>query len=436
MFVSLSSCDMIDGSDNGKDAMFMATKNHKANYSSNSIINKPSLLWKFKTNGQILSSPIIENGTVFVGSNNSNLYAINAKTGEEKWQFKTGGSISSTPAISKGNVLFLSQDGFFYCLNEQNGTLKWKFKTGGESVYNVKDYYNGSFKPDFWDFYLSSAVVENNKVYFGSSDGHIYAIEIASGKTIWKYNASSSVHSSPAIYKGSLTVGSWDGTIINLKTDTGALNWKYETGKDLEYYVMMGIQASPSIENDTVYLGSRDAKFYALNVSTGDTIWTKSEFGGSWMPSSAAIGENSIFTGSSDAFKFYSIDKKTGNINYTTNTNAYTFSTPALDQKMAYIGSANGRIYGIDQKSGNIQWEFKTEGNKNDTLNIFNARGIMDRERLVELTKNYTDMPSLNTFMNSYFINSGAIMSSPIIDDQIIYFGSSDGYVYAITDNL
>lgn len=418
------------------DVMFMHSKNHAANHESESVRSNPSLLWKFKTQDQVISSPIIESNTVYVGSEDFNLYAIHKDTGALKWKYKTGGAISSTPAISNGKVMFLSFDGNFYCLNQKDGKLIWKFKTGGESKYEVKDYYNLSFQPDFWGFYLSSAAVNDNKVYFGSSDSHVYALDIMTGEKIWQYKTEAGVHSSPAIHNNTLIIGSWDSNIYSLNAMTGVENWIYKTGKDLEYYVMMGIQASPSIDNETIYIGSRDAKFYALNISKGDTLWTKNDFHGSWMPSSAAIGEKNIYTGSSDALSFYSINKFNGEINYKTNTKSYTFSSPAIDKEMGYIGSANGRLYGIDLKKGDIKWEFKADGIKNDTIKMFDKSGEMDKERIASLTKDFTDMSTLSNLYKQAFINIGAILSSPTISDQVIYFGSSDGYIYAVTDKV
>lgn len=430
------SCSKKDKISHGEDVMFMKTINHTSNYSSEPIVNKPSLLWKLKTNGQVISSPVVNNKVVYIGSEDFNLYAIDAISGKLIWKFITNGAISSTPTVSKGKVMFLSMDGYFYCLNQEDGKLIWKFKTGGESKYKVKDYYNLSFQPDFWGFYLSSAVVNDNLVYFGSSDSYIYALNIETGENIWKYKTEASIHSSPAIYNNSLVIGSWDSNIYCLNATTGVENWKFSTGKDKEYYVMMGIQASPSIDSNMTFIGSRDAKMYALNTSTGDTIWTNKNFNGSWMPSSAAIGKDYIYTGSSDAFRFYSIDKFTGEINYSTNTKAYTFSSPAIDSEMAYIGSANGRLYGINITKGDIKWEFKTEGIKNDTIKMFNPSGEMNKERITSLTKDFANMKSLSLFYNQAFINSGAILSTPTISNQVIYFGSSDGYVYAITDKV
>ena len=356
------------------------------------------------------------------------------KTGETKWNYKTNGSINSTPLVANGKVLFLSYDGFFYALDQTDGKLLWKFKTEGESVFKVKDYYNGSFQPDYWDFYLSSAIEKDGVVYFGSSDFNIYALDIATGNKIWNYRTEGSIHSSPAISENSLVVGSWDSNVYCIDITTGKEKWTFATGKDIEGYIWLGVQASPSIDNGTVYIGSRDAKYYALNIKTGDTLWSKDEFDKSWMPSSAAIGKDNIYTGSSDSFSFFSISKKTGHINYATKTNAYAFSSPAIDDDMGYIGSANGRLFGIGLNEGDIKWEFKTIGCETDTIKLFNTKGEMDLENSKALTVGINDMPSLNKVFEDALISAGAIFSSPVISDQIIYFGSSDGYIYAITD--
>lgn len=432
LMLLMSSCAKIESSI--ASGMFMNNSQHSGFSNSKSVASAPKELWKVKTEGQVISSPVVVNGVLYIGSEDHKLYAIDATSGDIKWTYKTNGAINSTPAIHEDKVLFLSYDGFFYALNKDNGKLVWKFKTEGEHKFEVKDYYNGSFKPDYWDFYLSSAVVENNIVYFGSSDAHVYALDVATGEKVWQYKTEAGIHSSPAIFENALVIGSWDSNVYCLNATTGEENWKYQTGKDVDQYIWIGVQASPSISEGIAYVGSRDAKFYALNIKSGDTLWSKDEFDRSWMPSSAAISKENIYTGSSDSFRFFSINKETGDINYATNTNAYTFSSPAIDSTMAYIGSANGRLYGIHLMKGDIKWEFKTVGVKNDTIKMFNDEGVMDRERMQLLSKDIKDMPSLSVLYNEALINSGAILSSPSIVNEVIYFGSSDGYIYAITN--
>lgn len=418
----------------GNSSMFLGDKEHTGNYDSPSVKSEPEILWKFETGGQVISSPVIFDNTVYIGSSDNNLYAINAGSGKVLWKYETGGAVNSTPLVTKDKVMFLSYDGVFYALNRENGKPVWRFKTQGESRFLVKDYFNRSFKPDFWDFYLSSPVVKGNKVYFGSSDSNIYALELETGDKIWSYKTGGSVHSSPALSGNSLVTGSWDSNVYCVDASSGKEKWKFETGKDLESYIWLGVQASPTIDNGTVYIGSRDAKFYALNLENGKPIWITDEFNRSWMPSSAAVGSENIYTGSSDSFSFFSIDRKSGDINYAVDTKAYTFSSPAIDREMAYIGSANGRLYGIELTSGDIKWEFETIGAITDTIQLFDDTGRIDKVRYKELTKDIRDMPALSTLMEKIFSSTGAILSSPVISDRVIYFGSSDGNVYAITD--
>lgn len=414
--------------------MFMNNSRHSNSNLSSSVTTEPSVLWKVKTGGQVISSPLVADGMVYVGSKDRKLYALDADTGAEKWVFETGASIQSSPAISKGLVMFLSYDGYFYALNQLDGSLAWKFKTEGEKVFEVKDYYNGSFKPDFWDVYLSSAVVKGDWVYFGSSDQHVYALDILSGEVKWKYKSGGSIHSSPAISKNSLVVGSWDSKVYCLDATTGEENWQYQTDKDTAQYIWLGVQASPTVDDSAVYIGSRDAKMYAFNIESGDTLWVKDEFERSWMPSSGASDDKNIYVGSSDSFSFFSIDKQSGEINYATKTNSYTFSSPAIDSTMAYIGSANGRLFGIELSSGKIKWEFKTTGAETDTTRLYDKEGIFDMKVATVIYEGIDDMPTLSALNNHIFTSVGSILSSPTISNQVVYVGSCDGYIYALTD--
>lgn len=434
LLLVVCSCNKNEYYDSSNSSMFMNNSQHTGKYNSLSVKSEPSILWKVKTGGQVISSPVLVDNFVFIGSEDQNLYAIDALSGVIEWTFQTDGPINSTPVVAMGKVMFLSMDGYFYAVSQSDGKLIWKFKTKGETKFNVKDYYNGSFKPDFWDFYLSSAIVNNNIVYFGSSDANIYALNVESGEKVWNYKTGGGVHSSPALYDNSLLVGAWDSRIYCLDVKNGLEKWTYTTGRDTTNYIFLGIQASPSIADGIAYIGSRDSKVYALNVRTGDTLWSMDKFNGSWMPSSAAIGKDNIYIGSSDSSSFFSINKKTGKINYATKTNSYTFSSPAIDTEMAYIGSANGRLFGVDLDKGDIKWVFQTIGNKNDTIEAFNQDGKMDLQRMKKLTEGIDDMPTLSSLYSDIFIGVGAILSSPIIEHQVIYFGSSDGYIYAVSD--
>ena len=81
---------------------------------------------------QVLSSPAVAEGVVYIGSADHNLYAVNASDGALRWKFATRGAVNSSPAVSDGLVYVNSLDGTFYAVDTSTGKARWQFKTGGE----------------------------------------------------------------------------------------------------------------------------------------------------------------------------------------------------------------------------------------------------------------------------------------------------------------
>ena len=86
-------------------------------------------LWEFETGGRVRSSPAIgPNGTVYVGSNDNSLYAINGKSGVKLWEFETGDRVRSSPAIGSDGTLYVgSSDNKLYAINGKSGVKLWEF---------------------------------------------------------------------------------------------------------------------------------------------------------------------------------------------------------------------------------------------------------------------------------------------------------------------
>jgi len=112
-----------------------------------------------------LSSPVIYNGAVYVGSGDSTIYAIEAKTGKKIWAYKTNGIVHASPVIRDNVVYTGSFDGSMYALDSRNGNLIWKFKTVGDNSFPKGEIQN-------------AALLFSNTLFFGSRDYNIYAINI------------------------------------------------------------------------------------------------------------------------------------------------------------------------------------------------------------------------------------------------------------------
>jgi hypothetical protein len=87
-------------------AMFRGNPAHTGVYDSTGVPQPTKIKWQFQTKGQVLSSPAVTSDTVYIGSSDHFLYALNRNSGAEKWKFKTDGRITSSPAVSDGIVYF------------------------------------------------------------------------------------------------------------------------------------------------------------------------------------------------------------------------------------------------------------------------------------------------------------------------------------------
>ncbi len=121
-----------------------------------------ALKWSYETGFLVSSSPAIgADGTVYVGSQDSKLYAM-SPNGALRWSCATGGPISSSPAIgADGTVYVGSEDRNLHTINP-NGTFKWSYATG-RKIYTS-----------------SPAIGTDGTVFIGSEDRKLHAVHSAS----------------------------------------------------------------------------------------------------------------------------------------------------------------------------------------------------------------------------------------------------------------
>jgi len=330
------------------------------------------LKFRYQTGSGIwepMTPAIGTDGTIYVGSDDNYMYAINP-AGTLKWKYLTGDDVDSPPAVgSDGTIYFGSYDYYLYALNP-DGTLKWKYETG--------------------DYVVSSpALGSDGTIYFGSFDYYLYALN-ADGTLKWRYETGSIVYSSPAIGSDStIYVGGADGLIYALKPD-GTLKWSYTTDEAIfsspalgsdgtiyigegyyyedngtvytsgeyfyalnpdgtlkwRYYVGAGIQSSPTLGSDgTIYFGGLDNYIYALN-SDGTLKW-EYETGG-WVLSTPAVGsDGTIYAGSEDYY-VYALNSD-GTLKWRYLTESLVLAAPTIgNDGTVYIGSNDTHLYALE----------------------------------------------------------------------------------------
>ena len=150
-------------------------------------------------------------------------------------------------------------------------------------------------------------------MYFGSGDGNVYALDVATGAVKWKFKTGDVVHASPAIADGVVFIGSWDSYFYALDAATGAEKWRFKTGEDAEIHNQVGIQSSAAVVDGVVYFGCRDSHLYAVDALTGEKKWAFSTKE-SWVISSPAVKGGKVYFATSDSGLLYQLDAKTGDV--------------------------------------------------------------------------------------------------------------------------
>jgi outer membrane protein assembly factor BamB len=280
--------------------------------------------------------------------------------------------------------------------------------------------------PDPFDVFLSSPTVVAGIVYFGSGDHHVYAVDASSGALRWKFETGNVVHASAAIADGVVYIGSWDRNLYALNAATGALIWKFQTGDDTEIYNQVGIASSAAVAAGTVFFGCRDGHFYAVDAKTGARKWVHDNRKG-WVIASPAVERGVVYFPTSDGERFKALDAATGATIYDISNKAVSFSSPAIARGTVFYGSSDGWLHAADASTGRMKAEFQTDGSK------ANAARYIDRDGRIDNAALYPDFTLDGMIIGlDRMFSLGSVLSSPVVVDGVVYFGSTDGNVYAL----
>jgi outer membrane protein assembly factor BamB len=207
---------------------------------------------------------------------------------------------------------------------------------------------------------------------------------------------------------------------------TGKEKWRFKTGEDHDIYNQVGIQSSAAVADGLVYFGCRDSNLYALDARTGEKKWAYNNKG-SWVIVSPAVRDGKVYFATSDSAMFYVVDAKSGAQIFSLKLTWPMFASPAIAGDFLYQPSEDGKLHAIDLKAQKQAWEFQTEASQQNLAALSKPDGTPNYAAVAN--ENFYE--SMITALNKLY-SAGMILSSPVIVDDVIYFGSMDGNLYAI----
>ncbi len=273
----------------------------------------------------------------------------------------------------------------------------WKWSKGGSVTFHVLD---------------------KNIAYFGSMDNYLYAVDVDTGKTMWRFRTGGGVFGTPSsVVNGMIAVGSFDAFLYLIDTRTGKELWRYKTGGP--------ISVGPTLKEDGVYVGSKDGYVYSIGLD-GILKWRFKT--GDEVACGVTDYRNRILFGGFDGY-FYCVDKDSGNELWRFKVGGEIIhDRPCpVHENIVYFGSFDNYLYALDVETGKEVWRFKAgkygvDGPPSiygDTLFFPSREGIVFAVSLEGKER--------------WRFRAGGLIISVIIHEEKIYFTSEDGNLYVLS---
>lgn len=333
------------------------------------------LAWRFETGGPVRSSPTVAAGIVYFGSTDGVLYAVDAATGAELWRHETGSPVGGAPLVTDDLVVFTDRTHRVHAVDRATGLGVWTVETGEDLP--LRWGYEG------WDYLLPSPTLatdlaSRNTVLVGSGDGLLYALEPATGEELWSFRTGGRIRSAPAVHDGVAYVGSGDGVVYGVSVAEGREVWRFETAGTRMNAADFGfdrtqIQSSPAVVDGVLYIGSRDASLYAVDLATRTPRWTL-EDGTAWVVASPAVRGDRVFSARSSSGAVRAVDAATGDELWAVATGGLVFSSPVVAGDTVYVASGSGWVLALDAGDGSERWRYPLESSSVSTPAVWEGR--------------------------------------------------------------
>ena len=369
----------------------------------------PKIAWSTALNVPVYMPPQAQNGSVFLTSmqpTGPNLFALAGQSGKLLWSFATQGAIGIPPTVGKTQVFVASDIGnthFLRAIDAKTGFLIWQ--------------YTRNQPPECM---CSQASILSSGMLFAQSDGHsLYAFEpsgAAPSKRLWQFPGHGAPLTSPVVAEGLVVFGSGDHNVYALDAKTGEVKWTGTTG-----YVFT---AAPAISDGVVVIGDQGGNIDGFDLKTGKSLWS---FSAGTIDVAAVIADDSAYVVSED-HSVYALNITNGQQVWQYSMDDYAEFSPLLAGKLVIAANRAGHLVALDAKTGKLAWQT----NLNDTP--FSQPEFWPAENAVVLKIGDHAVGAFDVATGKalWLYNTPLVVTPPVVNGKNVDVVTSAGQVLAL----
>ncbi len=303
-------------------------------------------LWSRPMENSVKLSPAAYDDLCFAVSVTGEVVGLKLADGEPVWSYRLGDAserwVYSSPLVSDGR-LYLGMSPHFVSLDPATGEVLWLKDDIG-----TRDWVASYPSPAGYAGFVVIA--------FHGPETNLLVVERDTGRTVWRneehkrFRISSTpvISSDGSIYVVSAALSGATSLVRSFDVHTGNVRWKSNLGRTR-------CMASPALSNGLLLVPTGDGTLHALDAVTGQEVWcwqakdglasfTPYIRGGKGQVSSPVVVSGTVFFGCADGF-IYALDIRTGEALWSFDLGVPTLSSPVVSGSGLWIGSCNGMVH-------------------------------------------------------------------------------------------
>jgi outer membrane protein assembly factor BamB len=369
----------------------------------------PKLEWSTPLNVPIYMSPQALNGRINLTSmqaNGPNLFALDAKSGKLLWRYNTQGVIGIPPTAG-GNQVFVASDigstHYLRAIDAKTGTLIWQYTRNNPP-----------------ECMCSQASIVSGNLLFAQSDGHsLYAFApngAAPSKRLWQFPGDGAELTSPVVADGLVVFGSGDHNVYALDAKTGAVKWTGTTG-----YIFT---ANPLVDDGVVVIGDQGGNIDGFDVKTGKSLWSV----GAGEIDVAAVAKADIAYQVSDDHSVYALNIHSGNQLWQYTMDDLSEYSPVIAGNLVIVANRAGQLLALDAQTGKRAWHINLGGTPFSQPIFWPAKNAI----VLKIDDHQIGAFDAATGKTIWLYTANQVATSPAVNDNSVTIATSAGDVVAL----